>query len=223
MLVIIQSRLNSVRLPGKALLPINKTSVLERTIAQVKKAKLVKKIIIATSREKHDDAICQMLGGIGVDFYRGELDDVGYRLLNAAQHYNASAFVRICGDSPFLDWRIVDEAIKLFHSASTDLVSNVFHRTFPKGQSVEVISTDALSKLCKTKRSQSEKEHLTKGFYSNFTDYKIISITSGGKFGNCNHCIDIDSDLLIANQMIKNISLDDPSWREVEALFQKFR
>ena len=223
MLVIIQSRLNSVRLPGKALLPINKTSVLERTIAQVKKAKLVKKIIIATSREKHDDAICQMLGGIGVDFYRGELDDVGYRLLNAAQHYNASAFVRICGDSPFLDWRIVDEAIKLFHSASTDLVSNVFHRTFPKGQSVEVISTDALSKLCKTKRSQSEKEHLTKGFYSNFTDYKIISITSGGKFGDCNHCIDIDSDLLIANQMIKNISLDDPSWREVEALFQKFR
>ena len=223
MLVIIQSRLNSVRLPGKALLPINKTSVLERTIAQVKKAKLVKKIIIATSREKHDDAICQMLGGIGVDFYRGELDDVGYRLLNAAQHYNASAFVRICGDSPFLDWRIVDEAIKLFHSASTDLVSNVFHRTFPKGQSVEVINTDALSKLCKTKRSQSEKEHLTKGFYSNFTDYKIISITSGGKFGDCNHCIDIDSDLLIANQMIKNISLDDPSWREVEALFQKFR
>jgi spore coat polysaccharide biosynthesis protein SpsF (cytidylyltransferase family) len=223
MLVIIQSRLNSVRLPGKALLPINKTSVLERTIAQVKKAKLVKKIIIATSREKHDDAICQMLGGIGVDFYRGELDDVGYRLLNAAQHYNASAFVRICGDSPFLDWRIIDESIKLFHSASTDLVSNVFHRTFPKGQSVEVINTDALSKLCKTKRSQSEKEHLTKGFYSNFTDYKIISITSGGKFGNCNHCIDIDSDLLIANQMIKNISLDDPSWREVEALFQKFR
>jgi spore coat polysaccharide biosynthesis protein SpsF (cytidylyltransferase family) len=103
------------------------------------------------------------------------------------------------------------------------LVSNVFHRTFPKGQSVEVITTDALYKLCKTKRSQSEKEHLTKGFYSNFTDYKIISITSGGKFGDCNHCIDIDSDLLIANQMIKNISLDDPSWREVEALFQKFR
>ena len=223
MLAIIQSRFNSVRLPGKALMPIHKTSVLERTIAQVKKAKLVKKIIVATSTEKHDDSICQMLSGIGVDFYRGELDDVGHRVLNAAQHYNAPAFVRICGDSPFLDWRIVDESIKLFHSAFTDLVSNVFHRTFPKGQSVEVISTDALYKLCKTKRSQSEKEHLTKGFYANFTDYKIISITSGGKFGECNHCIDIDSDLLFANQMIKNHSLDDASWQEIETVFQKSR
>jgi spore coat polysaccharide biosynthesis protein SpsF (cytidylyltransferase family) len=223
MLAIIQSRFNSARLPGKALMPIHKTSVLERTIAQVKKAKLVKKIIVATSTEKHDDSICQMLSGIGVDFYRGELDDVGHRVLNAAQHYNAPAFVRICGDSPFLDWRIVDESIKLFHSAFTDLVSNVFHRTFPKGQSVEVISTDALYKLCKTKRSLSEKEHLTKGFYANFTDYKIISITSGGKFGECNHCIDIDSDLLFANQMIKNHSLDDASWQEIETVFQKSR
>jgi len=223
MIAIIQSRFNSVRLPGKALMPIHNTSVLERTIAQVKKAKLVKKIIVATSTKKHDDSICQMLSGIGVDFYRGELDDVGLRLLEAAQHYNAPAFVRICGDSPFLDWRIVDESIKLFQCAFTDLVSNVFHRTFPKGQSVEVISTDALYKLCKTKRSQSEKEHLTNGFYANFTDYKIISITSGGKFGECNHCIDIDSDLLIANQMIKNHSLDNASWREIETLIQKLR
>lgn len=223
MLVIVQSRLNSVRLPGKALMPIHKTSILERTIAQVKKAKLVKKIIVATSTEKHDDSICQMLSGIGVDFYRGELDDVGLRVLKAAQHYNSPAFVRICGDSPFLDWRIVDESIKLFHCALTDLVSNVFHRTFPKGQSVEVISTNALYKLCKTKRSKSEKEHLTKGFYANFTDYKIISITSGGNFGECNHCIDIESDLLIANQMIKNHSLDDASWQEIETVFQKSR
>ena len=223
MLAIIQSRFNSARLPGKALMPIHKTSVLERTIAQVKKAKLVKKIIVATSTEKHDDPICQMLSEIGVDFYRGEIDDVGHRVLKAAQHYNAPAFVRICGDSPFLDWRIVDESIKLYNSAFTDLVSNVFHRTFPKGQSVEVISTNALYKLCKTKRSKSEKEHLTQGFYANFTDYKIISITSGGKFGECNHCIDIDSDLLFANQMIKNHSLHDPSWREVEVLLQKFR
>ena len=67
------------------------------------------------------------------------------RFVETAEKYKLDSFVRICGDSPLLDHRLVDRAVKLFYaSPRTDLVSNIFPRSFPKGQSVEVVRTRTL-------------------------------------------------------------------------------
>ena len=66
------------------------------------------------------------------------------RLVAAAERRNADAFVRISGDSPLLDPDLVTQAVGLFRSKVPDLVSNVVVRTFPKGQSVEVINTSTM-------------------------------------------------------------------------------
>ena len=53
--------------------------------------------------------------------------------------YNLSFCVRVCADSPLLDGNLIKKAIS-YIDKNIDIVTNVMPRTFPKGQSVEVIN-----------------------------------------------------------------------------------
>ena len=51
-------------------------------------------------------------------------------------------------------------------------------RSFPKGQSVELIKLDSIKRLISFGLSSFEKEHITTGFYSRKKEFKIYNINS---------------------------------------------
>ena len=59
--IILQARLGSKRLPGKVLKKINGKTILEYTIERLKKTKLSKNIIIATTKRDEDQKIKKVL------------------------------------------------------------------------------------------------------------------------------------------------------------------
>ena len=79
MLVIIQARMSSKRLPGKSLMMLKNKQVLKRVIQQVQKAKKVKKIIVATSKHYKDKAIIKLCKKEKIEYYAGNLDNVASR------------------------------------------------------------------------------------------------------------------------------------------------
>jgi len=218
MLAIIQTRYDSSRLPGKALSNLGERSVLGRTIDRLSNSEELGSIVIATSILKSDQAIVEHAEELSTDVFRGSLEDVGERLLKTCLAYEAEAFVRISGDSPLIDWRIVDHAIRLFRVTKPDLVTNIFQRTFPKGQSVEIIKTDKLAEICRSYRTSEEKEHVTPYFYKHFNDYKILSFTSGSDSGNSRQCIDDEIDLRKVEQLVLAYQTEKMSWSEIETL-----
>lgn len=223
MLAVIQARFTSKRLPGKALRLLGEKNLLERTINRLKQSEKISAIMVATSVEETDDPIAEYAQEIGTEIYRGELEDVGNRLLNGAKSMGSDSFVRISGDSPFIDWRLVDQAIDLHNISEADLVSNIFPRTYPKGQSVEIITTESLAKLCKSERTKEEKEHVTPYFYKNYNKFCIVSFTSGHKHSNSIHCIDDQTDFETAEKVVLDSGNDDLSWQELEVLFSIHR
>ena len=223
MLAVIQVRFNSQRLPGKALRMLGNKNLLERTINRLKQSEKITTVVVATSSEKTDDPIAEHAQEIGTEIYRGDLEDVGNRLLNGAKSMGSDSFVRISGDSPFIDWRLVDQAIELHNISEADLVSNIFPRSYPKGQSVEIISTASLAKLCKSYRTNEEKEHVTPYFYKNYNKFCIVSFTSGHNRSNSIHCIDDQTDFETAEKVVRDSGNDDLSWQELELLFSKHR
>ena len=223
MLALIQARFNSQRLPGKALRMLGNKNLLERTINRLKKSKKITTVVVATSTEKTDDPIAEHAQKTGTKIYRGDLEDVGSRLFNGAKSMGSDSFVRISGDSPFIDWRLVDQAIDLHNISEADLVSNIFPRTYPKGQSVEIIKTASLAKLCKSERTNEEKEHVTPYFYKNYNKFCIINFTSGHNHSRSNHCIDDQTDFETAQKVVRDLPGDDLSWQELELLFSKHR
>lgn len=219
MLAIIQSRHNSNRLPGKALLPLGNSSILGKCIERVSKASQVTKILVATSSEDSDRLIVKYCKDRDLSFHLGSLHDVGLRLAEAAKATNQNKFIRICGDSPFIDPSIIDQAISLSNSSDFDLVTNVFPRSFPKGQSVEVIKTKIMLKISSIYRTTEEKEHVTSYFYKNHYKYRICAFTSGLAKAESRQCIDNRRDYHIAKKIMALIEANDLGWEEIQTLW----
>ena len=80
--VAIQARTNSSRLPGKVLLPIGGYPL---AVLAAKRAKQDSNfdVIVLTSNECTDDHLCKILKYHDVPFYRGELEDVLSRYVSA--------------------------------------------------------------------------------------------------------------------------------------------
>jgi len=219
LLAVIQSRYDSARLPGKALLSLGDSSILGKCVERVSRASLITEIIVATSRESSDLVIAEYCKNRNLTCHLGPLDDVGLRLADAAASKNQKKFIRICGDSPFIDPEIIDQAISLSTSSDFDLVTNVFPRSFPRGQSVEVIRTKTMQQICSEKRSADEKEHATSYFYDNHKQYRICSFSSGADEANSRQCIDDEKDYKIAKYVMGLNEMNDLGWKEIQRLW----
>ena len=90
---IIFSRMSSGRLPGKAMLDISGKTLLNRVIERTKSIKLIDHICIATSTNIEDDVIESTAEFLGIDVFRGDLNDVAGRAISAADYYGYDHFL----------------------------------------------------------------------------------------------------------------------------------
>lgn len=196
---IIQARLSSVRLPGKVLRPLAGRPMLAWLIERLGAARKIHGIAVATSDARDDDAIASFCDKVGVRCFRGPLDDAAERLACAAELLGADGFVRVSGDSPFMDPAIVDSVVARFDD-SIDLATNVLKRTFPKGMSVEVIRLTALRHAQPMMRP-GEAEHVTPVFYRQPQDYRIVGVESGRDWGGVQLAVDTEADFALASRV----------------------
>ena len=105
------------------------------------------------------------------------------------QQEQIPAFVRISGDSPLIDPKIVDQAIQLYENSESDLVTNILIRSFPKGQSVEVLRSETFLRIL-PEFDKYEQEHVTPFYYRHPERFRITAFTSGVDAGSCQLSID---------------------------------
>ena len=182
MLAIIQARTSSRRFKNKVLHPIYGIPLIQHVVNKVKRSKKISNIVVATSSNKEDKKLIDYLKKNKINYFKGELNNVALRLYKTARLHKKNFFVRISGDSPLIDYRILNKAIKIFENSKKkyDLVTNVFPRTFPQGQSVEIIKTLIIKKNIK-KFNKLDKEHVTKFFYDNSNKFHIKNFIYMGK------------------------------------------
>ena len=206
MLAIIQARSNSKRFKNKVLKLINNIPLIVHVKNRVAKSKLVKKVIVSTSRNKTDNNLVKILKLYKITFFRGELVNVSKRLLETSKKYKSKYFIRINGDSPLIDFRIINRAIKIHRNRKSDydIITNVFPRTFPKGQSVEIIKSSILQNNMR-KFSKLDKEHVTTYFYKNHLDFNIKNFKSYKSVKKeVNQVVDYPADLKLVTKMFNN-------------------
>ena len=214
MLAVIQARTSSRRFPNKILKKIYGKPLIYHVILKLSKSKKISKIIVATSNKKTDDKLVKFLKKIKVQFFRGSLTNVAQRILDLASSKKQRFFLRISGDSPLIDYRLIDKAISILNkNMNYDIVTNIFPRSFPKGQSVEIIRTNIL-KAHINKMSKLEKEHVTKYFYKNSKNFYIKNFRNKLNNKSIKLAVDTKIDLLkilkkIDKKNFENYSLYD--------------
>ncbi len=158
---IIQARMGSSRLPGKSLAEIEKRPMLWHVIQRVKRAKLVDRVVVATSTAPVDDAIEKMCRENDVPCYRGSENDVLDRFYDAARGEKASQVVRITADCPLIDPEVIDRVVRRFQRGDLDYASNAMVRSYPDGLDTEIFSFSALERAWHEASKTSEREHVT--------------------------------------------------------------
>ncbi len=162
---VILCRYDSSRLPGKILCKIGGKYVLEYIHERVGTLLPSDRIIVATSEEASDDVIEDFCVRRKWNYFRGSKDDVSSRVLHCAKKYGFGYLIRICGDNVFIDPALIKKGAKLLDERDYDLISNLDGRTFPYGQSVEIVKTEFFKNYYKHFDKQEYKEHVTKYFY----------------------------------------------------------
>lgn len=163
--VSIEARMTSTRLPGKVLMQVQGTPLLQVMIERVKRAKSIDNIIIATTTNDTDDLICELAEKLGVLYYRGGEHDVLQRVLEAHKHYGSEVVVELTGDCPFIDPLLIDMCVDYFLSHDYQYVTNGIQRTYPDGFGVQVYSVETLELADSKTTDMRLREHVTPYMY----------------------------------------------------------
>ena len=95
-------RLDSERLPRKALSIIAGKTVLEHLIQRVEAVKHIvskRDIVVCTTTDSSDDDLQELANEVGVSCFRGEKNDLIKRFYDANQIFNFEEILQIDGDS----------------------------------------------------------------------------------------------------------------------------
>jgi spore coat polysaccharide biosynthesis protein SpsF len=190
-LVIIQARMASSRLPEKVIMKLDGIPLIQHTIERAKKAINVDKVILATPKDKSNDSIEKLCRNLGVIYFRGQENDVLSRFIKAAEEFHPDIVVRICGDEPLLDTKILEKAIEMHKNNGADYSTTI--GSVPKGLDVEVVNYDVLKKADENAKTEEQREHVTKYILDNPKDFKIQKVDFGKHLARPDIALTVDT------------------------------
>jgi spore coat polysaccharide biosynthesis protein SpsF (cytidylyltransferase family)/aryl-alcohol dehydrogenase-like predicted oxidoreductase len=214
-IVIIQARTNSTRLPGKALLPISSISIV--VLAAKRASNTGKEVIVVTSNEETDDALCLELEKSQVRYFRGNLNNVLSRFTSSVKDLDEDTIVfRLTADNVFPDGSLLDELEQEFIQLGAEyLVCNGVNSGLPYGVSVEVTRVKYIREAEEKAILDDDLEHVTpyirrKYGENDYKSYKNLNL------GSYRATIDTFEDYIVILKVFKYF--DNPiqvSWKEL--------
>lgn len=153
--------MGSSRLPGKVMFKLRNKPVLWHVVKRVSKSELINKTIVATTLKSEDDVIIDFCKNNDFLYFRGDETDVLDRYYKCAKEYGIENIVRVTGDCPLIDPKIIEIVIKKYLEEECDYLSNTLKYPYPDGFNCEIFSFDALEYSWKNSKLPSEKEHVT--------------------------------------------------------------
>lgn len=214
---IVQARMTSRRLPGKVLKEVRGRPLLSYVLERLASGVKQRPVILATSNDPSDDALADFCRKAGIACHRGELQNVAARFGSAIEAYDLDYFIRVNADSPFLDPQVIEEAAAIHAEGSFDIVTNIFKRSFPKGESVEIFRSETFLSALNDIRDPEDQEHVTKYFYRNAARFRIFNLEAGHDYSAVNLSVDTAEDFERFERTLDRLKgpLSQYRWRDI--------
>lgn len=175
---IVVARLDSSRLPGKALIEVGGIPLLEHVLTRAARIPGLGDLVLATSERAVDDPLADYAAGHDLPVFRGSTRDVAGRLLACAKSRGADYFIRLNGDSPCPDPELIGRGLTLCADGRPDFVTNLISRTFPYGVSVEIVRVASYAALYPRFEENGDREHVTSYLYRHAANLDIRRLVS---------------------------------------------
>ena len=172
--LIITARNKSSRLPNKHMLEVNGKKIIEILIERLSDNKNKYPIILATTTDKSDDALEKVAKKFNIVCYRGHKLNVKGRVLAAAKKNKIDHIIKIWGDSPLIDHKIINKALKKYLIKMPDVLTTNKIQRLPEGMDFHIYSTKSLEKSLKLSKKPEDYEHVDQIFFKYPKKFKII-------------------------------------------------
>jgi spore coat polysaccharide biosynthesis protein SpsF len=206
--------MSSSRLPGKVMAPVLGEPMIGRQVERLRRAKRIDKLMVATSTDPSDDSLAAYCERLGLEVFRGSLDDVLDRYRAAlARHPTASAVVRLTADCPLTDPDLIDQVIQHHIDVGADYTSNTLGtRTYPHGLDTEVIRPVALLEAAERARDPYEREHVTPYVYRRPETYRLAGVARHESLAALRWTVDVPPDLAFVREVYAKLYPFDPAF-----------
>jgi len=152
---LIPIRLDSERLPGKALKLLQGRPVVHHLLDRVLHSQHItskKNAVVCTTCEKTDDPLIKSIQDYGASIYRGNKNDLIQRFKDANDHFKFDIILQIDGDDPLVDPDYMDLTIDaLLKNPTLDAAVTV---GIPSGTNVKSFTKVALEKVYSRYKSE---------------------------------------------------------------------
>ncbi len=211
-IIIVQARMTSTRLPGKVLLPVLQKPLLEYQIERLLRVRWADEVAIATTLNQTDQPIVDLCQQLQVPIFRGSEEDVLARYYETAVSCKADVVVRVTSDCPLIDPAVIDTVIRRYldQNPYADYVSNTLERTFPRGMDTEVFSMRALTEAHQEAQAQSDREHVTPFIHRQSHRYLCQSIKAGINHSQHRWTVDTPEDFELIRRMLESLYPQTP-------------
>ena len=217
--VVVQARMGSSRLPGKVLMDLHGRPLLERQIERLRRSLTADAIVIATTARVHDDVIADLATTLGIGVFRGDEEDVLARYVGAAAAFNADVVVRITADCPLVDPEILDSCVtRLLEDDDLDYVSNTLQRTYPRGLDVEVFTRAVLERAHGEATDQADREHVTRFVWRQPERFRLGGLAEREDHSALRWTVDTQADLDVVRAVYDDLYPTRPDFGYTDAL-----
>lgn len=154
-------RMNSTRLPRKALADIEGKPMLLRIVERLRTAKSIDRIVVCTSSHPDDAVLVELAEAWGIDAIAGNENDVLSRFIAAGTRFDADLVVRVTGDNVLTDPEYIDRLVELQQREMSEYARVA---GLPLGVTAEVMTLNMMRVLHAAMGDPSMSEYLV--FYA---------------------------------------------------------
>jgi spore coat polysaccharide biosynthesis protein SpsF len=178
LLILVQVRTGSSRLPGKVLLPLGGRPLFARMWERVTAANVNATFGVITTTDPSDDPVEALCQEMGARCYRGDVNDLLDRHYQAWKLWGGDAIVKIPSDCPLIDPKIIERVLSFYEANRErfDYVSNLHPQSYPDGNDVEVMSAQALERAWNEAKAPFQREHTTPYFWDNPELFRVGNV-----------------------------------------------
>lgn len=206
----IQARTSSTRFPGKVLKPILGKAMLELEIERVRACQTIDRVVIVTSVLPEDQQIVELGKRIGIDVFCGSLENVLDRFYKASMKFGPDHIVRLTGDCPLIDAKVVDDMVRLYLDMKCDYGTNCMPPTYPDGLDAEIFSFKVLQEAWKEASLPSHLEHISLFFEEQPKRFKIENLACSRDLSALRWTVDEPEDFEFVSAVFENLYEGNP-------------
>ena len=171
--VVLQARLDSSRLPGKALLDLKGKPTIYRAMQALRRISQAELFILATDSQS-SELLKPQADAAGFELFIGSKENVLDRYAAAVRAFGLDIVVRATGDNPLVSAELADETIVLQRESGADYAAL---KGSPLGTGVEVVRAEALLAAADEADDPYETEHVSPFLYRRPERFKLLTPT----------------------------------------------